>query len=544
MLVCETSVPHRGCILPEQVDDPLIGKVLSDRFEIVAPIGIGGMGRVYKAVQRPLDRIVALKVLNPRYDGSKDPGFEKRFFLEASMTAKLKHPNTITVHDYGRTDDGIFYIAMEYVEGETLQQALSHGRLAWPRALFIGAQIARSLREAHKLGLVHRDLKPANIMLINEGTGGDIVKVLDFGLVKSFMGVLPRTPTSDRVERDVNRTEITQAGVLLGSPMYMAPEQARNEADQRTDVYALGVLLFQTMAGRPPFVGKESIDVIVKHIREKPPELRSLVPELPFEVNALIMKCLEKEPAARFQSMEELLEAMRVATQGQGMSGVFADPRTSSNAQNPRANSAPNVVVHGDQATPGSTRVAEALGPDSVPVEFVISAPHEMPRGRLIAVIIGITLLGVAVGGGVAWTLTHPVAKVVTAVPAPVVPTPEPVKPSPTPVRVTFAVTSQPAGATVSHRGAVLGVTPVRYVADRAGEAELRESFTVNLEGYQGATITAHGASGVVPVDVVLEKLPPTVAPVPTPRPTKTSKPPKTPKTPENPPGYKDDPYQ
>jgi eukaryotic-like serine/threonine-protein kinase len=528
--------------LPEQVDDPLIGKVLSDRFEIVAPIGVGGMGRVYKAVQRPLDRIVALKVLNPRYDGSKDPGFEKRFFLEASMTAKLKHPNTITVHDYGRTDDGIFYIAMEYVEGETLQQTLSHGRLAWQRALFIGAQIARSLREAHKLGLVHRDLKPANIMLINEGTGGDIVKVLDFGLVKSFMGVLPRTSSGEQAsaEKETNRAEITQAGVLLGSPMYMAPEQARNEADQRTDVYALGVLMFQTMAGRPPFVGKESIDVIVKHIREKPPELRTLVPELPFEVNALIMKCLEKEPRARFQSMEELLEAMRVATQGQGISGVFADPRTSSNAQNPRANSSANVVVR-DQATPGSTRVAEALESPSVPVEVVLSAEHELPRGRLIAMILGITLLGVAVGGGVAWSLTHPGAKV-TVLPTPVVPeVPKPV--APTPVRVTFLVTSQPPGAVVTHQGAVLGPTPVRFTAELGAEPEVRATFTFSLDGYQAATITAHGSSGAVPVDVVLEKVPPTVVTSPATRPVKNPKTPKNPK-PENPPGYKDDPYQ
>ncbi|HEY0881353.1 MAG TPA: serine/threonine-protein kinase, partial [Archangium sp.] len=269
--------------------DPLVGKVLSGRFEIIAPLGVGGMGRVYKAVQQPLGREVALKVLNPRYDGTKDPGFERRFFLEASMTSKLKHPNTITVHDYGRTDDGIFYIAMEYLEGETLAKVLSDVKqLPWPRALFIAGQIARSLREAHKLGMVHRDLKPANIMLMTEGTGGDTVKVLDFGLVKSFT---PDKPKED----EVDRTGLTQAGVLLGSPLYMAPEQARGEADPRTDIYALGVMIFQVIAGRPPFVSKESIDVIVKHIREKPPELRSLVPEVPLEVNALVMKCLEKE---------------------------------------------------------------------------------------------------------------------------------------------------------------------------------------------------------------------------------------------------------
>jgi serine/threonine-protein kinase len=532
--------------VPEQVDDPLIGKVLSGRFEIVAPLGVGGMGRVYKAMQRPLDRMVALKVLNPRYDGSKDPGFEKRFFLEASMTAKLKHPNTITVHDYGRTDDGIFYIAMEYVEGETLQQALTHGPFSWPRALAVGAQIARSLREAHKLGLVHRDLKPANIMLLTEGTGGDVVKVLDFGLVKSFMAERPHAG------HESNNTEITQAGVLLGSPMYMAPEQARNEADQRTDLYALGVLLFQCMAGRPPFLGKESIDVIVKHIREKPPELRSLVPEVPLEVNALVMKCLEKEPAARFQSMDELLEAMRAATAGQGMSGIFADPRSASSTAIPRAfsnSSAPRVgpvppPMPVEQATPAQTRVeGAALLPHSVSVELSMSAanPTAPKRGGL-AVVLGLSALGILVGAGLAWKVTHP-ANVSPPVVAPTPSNPTPVKredPKP-PVRVSFDITSSPPGATVTRAGVVLGVTPVSFKAD--GPAQ--ESFVVSLAGFLDQTVSGRAVMGAVPLTAVLEKAPSssTTTPPGKTRP-KGPKPPKGDPKADTPSGYKDDPYQ
>src|SRR3954468_20614577 len=138
------------------------------------------MGKVYKAMQSPLERLVALKVLNPKYAGEKDPGFERRFFLEAAMTAKLHHPNTITVHDYGRTEEGLLFIAMEFIAGETLAQLLHRVKtLAWPRALSIVAQVARSLREAHKLGVIHRDLKPANVMVMNEETGADMVKVLD-----------------------------------------------------------------------------------------------------------------------------------------------------------------------------------------------------------------------------------------------------------------------------------------------------------------------------------------------------------------------------
>jgi serine/threonine protein kinase len=258
-------------------------------------------------------------VLNPRYASNKDPGFERRFFLEASITSKLKHPNTVTVHDYGRTDEGVYYIAMEYLEGDTLQKLLhEHGRLPWPRALYIVGQIARSLREAHKMGLVHRDLKPANIMVMSEDSAGDTVKVLDFGLVKSFV------PDAQHLEDEV---ALTQAGVLMGSPLYMAPEQTRGEADGRTDIYSLGVVMFQLMAGKPPFYSKESIDIIVKHVKEKPPELKSLVPDIPPDVNALVMRCLQKSPDSRFQSMDQLLDALRAVAFGHELSGAFADPR-------------------------------------------------------------------------------------------------------------------------------------------------------------------------------------------------------------------------
>ena len=299
---------------PEAEVDPLIGQVFCRRFEIVAPIAAGGMGKIYRAIQRPLDRLVALKVLNPRFDA---PSFEERFFIEALMTAKLRHPNTVTLLDYGRSDEGIYFMALELIEGESLQQLLvRNGPLPWPRALIIGAQVARALREAHLLGLVHRDLKPGNIMVLPEGALGDRVKVLDFGLVKCVESLA-----------EVAREEaggLTGAGVVLGSPLYMAPEQARKEVDLRSDIYSLGAVLFAAMAGRTPFLGKKSLELLLKHMREAPPRLATLA-DVPDDVDALVMKCLAKAPEGRFQTMDEFLLAVHRVVRAHDLGGVLVE---------------------------------------------------------------------------------------------------------------------------------------------------------------------------------------------------------------------------
>src|SRR5262245_28129860 len=165
--------------------DPLLGRIVNDRFRIVALIARGGMGKVYRAEQAPLGREVALKVLNPSYSGDSDPEFHKRFFLEASICSKLTHPNTVTIFDYGRTDDDVYYIAMELLGGNTLHRATREAAPFEPaRALHVARQVCRSLREAHGSGVIHRDLKPANVYLVKHGDEADFVKVLDFGLVK------------------------------------------------------------------------------------------------------------------------------------------------------------------------------------------------------------------------------------------------------------------------------------------------------------------------------------------------------------------------
>src|SRR6266403_1138549 len=277
--------------------DPLLGRVLNDRYRILEGIGRGGMGRVYKALQAPLDRVVALKVLGAGHD--RDPNFYKRFFLEASVTAKLTHPNTITLYDYGRTDDGIFFIAMEYLDGRTLSQAIqSEGALAQERVIHIVQQICRSLREAHALGIIHRDLKPANVMLLHQQDDHDFVKVLDFGLVKFFSG------------GEGESEEITNAGTFMGSPHYIAPEQARNQGpDQRCDIYSLGVLLYHMLTGRVPFTAPAPVDIILKHLHDAPVPPRQLRADLQIapELQRIVLRCMAKGREQRYQSMDELL---------------------------------------------------------------------------------------------------------------------------------------------------------------------------------------------------------------------------------------------
>lgn len=281
--------------------DPLIGRVVNDRYRIVGTIARGGMGKVYRAEQQPLGRLVALKVLNPNYTGENDPEFHKRFFLEASIASKLTHPNTVTIFDYGKTDDEVFYIAMELLEGRTLHRALrEEGPFPADRTMHIARQICRSLREAHGLGVIHRDLKPANVYLVQHGDENDFVKVLDFGLVKNL--------------DDKGGEELTQTGLFMGSPKYMSPEQIRGErVDGRVDVYALGVMMFEMLTGKVPFDRANSVNILMAHIQEEVPGMTAFNPEVhvPAQLESLVRRCMAKDPHARYASMDEVLAALK-----------------------------------------------------------------------------------------------------------------------------------------------------------------------------------------------------------------------------------------
>ena len=233
---------------------------MGGKYTITAVIARGGMGKVYKAVQAPLDRVCAIKVLSPKYHEDEDPEFQRRFFREASTASKLTHANTVTIYDYGRDGD-VYFIAMEYVRGRTLYQVLREdGPLDEVSVCHIVREVARSLREAHALGVIHRDMKPANVVITTQGAELSL-KVLDFGLVKKY--------------NHEDTDDLTQEGLFMGSPKYMAPEQILgNPVSPRTDIYALGVLAYELLTGDPPFDRGNSVKTLMAHVNDEPVPMR------------------------------------------------------------------------------------------------------------------------------------------------------------------------------------------------------------------------------------------------------------------------------
>jgi Tol biopolymer transport system component len=276
-------------------------------YRIVAELGRGGMAVVYKAWQPSLERFVALKVL-PAYF-QHEPEFLARFHREAKSAARLNHPNIITIHDTGEID-GVHYIAMEYVEGGSLRDRLAAGPLSLEETANILAQIAAALDFAHRHGLIHRDIKPANILFTDDGRP----KVTDFGIARASDG-----------------THLTRTGVLMGTPEYMAPEQAEGRpVDHRTDLYALGVVLYQMLTGRAPFQGTTPHATLHAVIYEPPPPPRQIAPGLPPAVEAVVLKAIAKQPERRFQRGADMAAALRAALLGRAPKGqAAAAPRRS-----------------------------------------------------------------------------------------------------------------------------------------------------------------------------------------------------------------------
>jgi eukaryotic-like serine/threonine-protein kinase len=275
-------------------------RVLGDRYEIRSLLGTGGMASVYLGTDRVLDRPVAVKVLARQFAG--DASFVERFRREAQAAAALNHPNVVSVYDTG--DDGdVHYIVMEYVQGRTLADVIrDEGPLLPQRAAEIAEGVAAALAFAHRAGLVHRDVKPANVMITPTGD----VKVMDFGIARAQTG-----------------DSLTRTESVLGTATYFSPEQAKGEGvDARSDIYALGCVLWEMLAGRPPFTGDTAVTVAMKHVRDEPAPPSSVNPDVPPPLDAITLKALAKNPSNRYQTASELASDLERFRNGQAVTAT------------------------------------------------------------------------------------------------------------------------------------------------------------------------------------------------------------------------------
>lgn len=281
----------------------LEGKIIGNRYEVLEKIGIGGMATVYKAKDNILKRNVAVKVLRDEF--TTDEEFIKRFNTEAQAAASLTHPNIVSIYDVGH-EDNLYFIVMELIQGKTLKQIITEdGVLPWKWSINIAIQIASALEIAHKNNIVHRDIKPHNIIITEDG----VAKVTDFGIGKA-----------------VSNSTITAFGTTIGSVHYFSPEHARGGyTDAKSDIYSLGVVMYEMMTGRVPFDADTPVSIALKHMQEKPVEPIKLNPSIPYAVNKIIMKAMQKEVALRYSSATEMLKDLNAALKNPDGNTVMPD---------------------------------------------------------------------------------------------------------------------------------------------------------------------------------------------------------------------------
>jgi serine/threonine protein kinase len=316
----------------KRLEDPLIGATLAGKYRIEQLIKTGGMGSVYRGKHVLMDKTVAIKVLRPSLAG--DDAVVARFSREAKAASKISHPHAVNVTDFGEAENGVVFLVMEYLDGRTLKEVIAtEGALSLDRAVEIVRQVAGALDVAHSQGVIHRDLKSENVMLVHHN-GDEWAKVLDFGIAKILQPA------------GVRDTEITQANLVVGTPQYMSPEQCSQSGglDARSDIYSLGIILYEMLSARVPFTGESATAIMMKQVQDPPPSILSARPDLPPAVDEVIKRALAKQPIDRFQSAGELSAALTKAASAEGafQSAVVAGATT---AAQTRANAAVGPVA-------------------------------------------------------------------------------------------------------------------------------------------------------------------------------------------------------
>ena len=296
---------------------PQAGEVVGGKFVIERVLGVGGMGVVVAAHHNHLDKTVAIKFL--RRDAAKDELAVNRFLREARAVTVLQSEHVVRVMDAGRLDDGLPYLVMEYLNGLDLDQVLAQrGQLPLEEAVEYLLQSMEAVADAHAAGIVHRDLKPSNLFVTTRADGSPLVKVLDFGISKAFDAT------------GANQVSLTATSMTLGSPLYMSPEQVRSSktVDARTDIWALGIIAYELLAGVQPFEAETVTGLCAKIVADEPPPLRSIRPDVPPGFEAIVLRCLEKNPASRYASVVDLAAALRPFASPEGRASVARIART------------------------------------------------------------------------------------------------------------------------------------------------------------------------------------------------------------------------
>jgi eukaryotic-like serine/threonine-protein kinase len=296
-----TLCPSDGAVL-EKVEDPLVGQTLADKYRIEELINEGGMGAVYRGTHVLMDKTVAVKVLHPAL--AADDKIVARFSREARAASRISHPHALNVTDFGESENGVVFLVMEYLKGQTLKEAIhSDGPMSLERVTTIMRQVSGALEAAHTEGVVHRDLKSDNIMLVDVGAG-DWAKVLDFGIAK----------ITEKVGQD---PALTAPNLIIGTPQYMSPEQCSQaaEIDSRSDIYSLGVILYEMLAGHVPFTGESPTAIMMKHLQDAPPSILEERKDLPAAVGRVVTRAMAKRPEERFQTVSELAEELNAAAE-------------------------------------------------------------------------------------------------------------------------------------------------------------------------------------------------------------------------------------